>query len=103
MAGQLLEHVVTHDLHEPLQSAYRSGHSIETALVRVQNDLRRAVDKKPGVIMVLLDLSAAFDTIDHNILLCRLEERLRVGGVALDWIKSYLSNRTQAVYINRVS
>ena len=102
VAGQLLEHMVTFDLHEPLQSAYRSGHSTETALVRVQNDLLRAVDKKQGVILVLLDLST-FDTIDHNILLLRLEERLGVGGVALDWIRSYLSNRTQSVHVNGVS
>ena len=75
--------MVTHDLHEPLQSAYRSGHSTETALVRVQNDLLRAVDNKQGVVLVLLDLSAAFDTIDHNILLCRLEEKLGVVGLRL--------------------
>ena len=103
VAGQLLEHMVTFDLHEPLQSAYRSGHSTETALVRVQNDLLQAVDKKQGVILVLLDLSAAFDTIYHTILLCRLKERLGVRGVALEWIKSYLSNRTQSVHVNGVS
>ena len=103
VANQLLEHMETHGLHEPLQSAYRGGHSTETALVRVQNDLLRAIDRKQGVVLVLLDLSAAFDTIDHNILLNRLRKRIGVSGVALNWIRSYLTNRIQSIYINRTA
>ena len=103
VAKQLLDHMETNGLHEPLQSAYRCGHSTETALVRVQNDLLRAVDRKQGIILVLLDLSAAFDTIDHDILLSRLRENIGIDGLALDWIKSYLSNRTQSIYAGKMS
>jgi len=68
VAQQLLEHMNKNALNEPLQSAYRQVHSTETALLRVQNDLLRAMDNRQGVILVLLDLSAAFDTIDHDVL-----------------------------------
>ena len=103
VANQLLTHMNTHQLQEPLQSAYRNGHSTETALVRIQNDLLRAVDRKECAILVLLDLSAAFDTIDHSILLNRLKQRIGMGGVALKWINSYLTNRTQAIFVQGVS
>ena len=55
-----------------MQSAYRSGHSTGTALLYVQNNILREIDDHKAVALVLLDLSAAFDTIDHNILLDRL-------------------------------
>ena len=61
-----------HNLHEVMQSAYKKNHSTETALVRVQNDILTHIDNKHGVILVLLDLSAAFDTIDHKTLLLNL-------------------------------
>ena len=70
-------------------------HSTETALLRVQNDLLRAVDTHGGAILVLLDLSAAFDTIDHH----RLESSFGIQGKALDWFHSYLTGRTQTVHI----
>jgi hypothetical protein len=54
------------------QSAYRANHSTETGLLKVQNDILRAIDDGYGVYLVLLDLSAAFDTIDHTILIRRL-------------------------------
>ena len=66
-AVQLINHVTTHLLDERFQSAYKLYHSIETALVRVQNDILRAIDSKQSVILLLLDLSAAFDTVDHSI------------------------------------
>ena len=62
---QLVEHSKTSNLYEIFQSAYRQLHSTETALLGVQNDLLQAVDNEGGAILVLLDLSAAFDTIDH--------------------------------------
>ena len=83
-----------YNLHEVMQSAYKQFHSTETALIRVQNDILVNMDKKRGVILVLLDLSAAFDTIDHATLLDVLQHRLGISGTALEWFKSYLSGRT---------
>ena len=93
------DHLVSNGLDENVQSAYKRFHSTETALIRVQNDLLMSIDEAGGVILVLLDLSAAFDTIDHNILLNRMFS-LGVRGSALEWFKSYLSNRKQSVIID---
>ena len=69
VATQLSNFMDENNLSEPMHSAYRSGHSTETVLVCVQNNILRAIDDHKAVAFVLLDLSAAFDTIDHNILL----------------------------------
>ena len=69
VASEITNHMDTHDLMEPLQSAYRRGHSTETALTYVTNDILSALDSKKSVFLILLDLSAAFDTVDHEILL----------------------------------
>ena len=65
-----------------------------TAVFKVHDDILRASDNQNSVIVLLLDLSAAFDTVDHNILLSRLKSRFGINGVALDWFWSYLPNRT---------
>jgi hypothetical protein len=98
--ARLNEHMSAHSLREPLQSAYRPGHSIETALVKVFDDILCAVDSKKCVLLVLLDMSAAFDTIDHNIMLQRLQLLFGISGQALEWLKSYFDSRTQSVSIN---
>ena len=59
-----------------------------------------ALDHKRSVILLLLDLSAVFDTVDHCILLSRLSSRIGIGGTALEWFRSYLSDRTQFVNVN---
>ncbi len=64
-----------------MQSAYWKYHSTETALLRVHNDILRALDCHRNVMLVLLDLSAAFDTVEHHILLRRLRDRYGVRGV----------------------
>ena len=84
---------------EKFQSAYWEFHSTETALLRVQNDLLKAVDTHGGAILVLLDLSAAFDTIDHAKLLRALESQCGIIGTALNWFASYLTDLLQAVKI----
>ena len=61
----------------------------------VQNDIVRAIDRGEVVALVLLDLSSAFDTVDHDCLLSILRERFSVDGAALTWFRSYLSGRTQ--------
>ena len=93
----------TYSLHETMQSAYRQLHSTETALVRVQNDILMNLDNKRGVVLVMLDLSAAFDTIDHVTLFDQLQVRLGITGVALAWFQSYLRDRTQSVCVEDTS
>ena len=69
-------------------------------LVRVQNDLLTYVDEHGGAILTLLDLSAAFDTIDHEKLLTLLESSFGVRGSVLKWKRTYLTDRKQSVQIN---
>ena len=91
---------MTNDLFETYQSAYRRFHSTETALLKVQNDILIALDNKQAVVLLLLDLSAAFDTVCHTTLLKLLKSRYGITGKALTWMESYLTNRCQAVMIN---
>ena len=79
--------------------AYRQFHSTETALTCVMNDILLALDQRKSVFLVLLDLSAAFDTIDNQLLLGRLASSTGLDGVPLKWVSSYLTNRTQFVSI----
>jgi hypothetical protein len=90
-------------LFEKFQSAYLEGRGTETALLRVQNDILTSMDSKRVTALLLLDLSAAFDTVNHSILLDGLHTRMGVRGKALDWIKSYLSDRKQIVRIEAAS
>jgi len=100
---QFVSHLNESGLFVPVQSAYRAHHSTETALLKVLNDLLLAVDEGDVAILALLDQSAAFDTIDHQILLHRLSVLFGVNGVALSWFKSYLSGRLQCVSVSGVS
>ena len=96
----IISHLETNKLSYILQSAYRAQlHSTETTLHKVMNDILTDCDSGNVSLLNLLDLSAAFDTIDHSILLQRLEITFGVSGTALEWFKSYLSNRHQAVVI----
>ena len=96
---QFLQHLQSHGLLEPFQSAYRKCHSTKTALLRVVNDLLQASDSGCVSILSLLDLSAVFDTTDHNILITRLRCFFGCSGAVLDWFISYLSCRTQSVFV----
>ena len=100
VAGQLKKHAATNDLDEKFQSAYKNYHSTETAIVRVHNDILCALDKGKSVILLLLVLKAAFDTVSYSTLLTRLSTRFGIGGKALAGFKSYLSSRSQFVRIN---
>ena len=82
-AHQLTSYTLRNDLGEVFQSAYEKLHSTETALLRVQNDILRAIDSRRSVLLVLLDLSAAFDTVDHSILFQRLSHRFGIKNKAL--------------------
>ena len=89
----------TYSLHDKFQSAYRPAHSTETAMLRITNDLLLAADDGQVGCLVLLDLSAAFDTIDHRILLQKLSSRLHLSKSAVHWFASYLEDRYQKVVI----
>jgi len=73
------------------QSAYRRHHSCELALLRLVNDLLDGMEKQEVTALIAIDLSAAFDTVDHSILLDVLEKQYGVCGTALDWLDSYLT------------
>ena len=81
------------------QSAYCAFHSTETVLLKVKTNGTRAFVNQEVACLIILDLSAAFDTINHDTLLSRLETRFAVTGVTLNWLRSYLTDRTQAVVI----
>ena len=81
------------------QFGYKKFHSTETLLLKLVNDILIGLDSRSGVVLLLLDLSAAFDTVDHNKLINILATQLRIQGTALKWFKSYLCGRTQKVLI----
>ena len=91
IANQLCEFLQENNIYEDFQSGFRANHSTETAL---------ASDQGFVSVLILLDLSAAFDTIDHAILLQRLEQLISIKGTALNWFKSYFSDRFQFLQIN---
>ncbi len=81
-------------------SDFRPRHSTETALVKITHDLLLASDQGCISLLVLLDLSPAFDTIDHDILIDRLQNYTGIQVQALIWFRSYLSDRYHFVYLN---
>ena len=95
----MTKHIEENHLLESNQSACHANHSTETVILKVKADILHAMDKQEVSCLVLLDLSAAFDTIDHQILLKHLENHFGIIGVALKWKKSYLTGRTQSVVI----
>ena len=99
--SKILEKVVASCLNShtsnDYQSAYTKFHSTETALLKIHNDILSSMDDGRVTALTLLDLSAAFDTIDHTILLSRLGNWFGVSGKALDCFKSYLTGRSQRI------
>ena len=92
-------HMSTNNLYPCAQSSYRKNHSTETALLKVKNDILLNMNRQHVTLLVLLDLSAAFDTVDHGIMLERLSSKLGLCDTALDWFHSYLSGRSQRVSV----
>uniref|UniRef100_A0A669BFN4 Reverse transcriptase domain-containing protein n=1 Tax=Oreochromis niloticus TaxID=8128 RepID=A0A669BFN4_ORENI len=91
---QLQAHLDFKMISEKFQSGFKSLHSTETALLRIFNDILLTLDSGSPAALLLLDLSAAFDTVDHDILLSRLEFHAGLKGSALQWFRSYLSERS---------
>ena len=88
-----------HKLNIPEQSAYKKHHSTETILIKITNDLMMACDKKSATVLMLLDLSAAFDTVEHRKLLKILHDEIKISGTALKWFQSFLTGRYQRTRI----
>ncbi len=98
-AAQLGCYLERHLISEPFPSTYRKLHSTETALTYVTNCILCALDRQGSVFIILLDLSATFDVVDHKLLLSRLEDRVGLGGLIWDWVTSNLMGRYQ--YVSR--
>ena len=99
IAGQLNCYLHDNYLINPFQSAYKAGHSTESALLKIKSDIHLSLSKGHCTALTLLDLSAAFDTIDHALLLERLSSDYGLSGSVLKWFTSYLTNRRQSVKI----
>ncbi len=101
VSSQLCSFLERNGICEDFQSGFRPYHSTETSLIRVTNNLLLSSDLSGFIsLLELLDLSAAFDTIDHNILLNRLENYVGISEIALAWFKSYFSDSHQFVAVN---
>ena len=100
---QLFDYVNNNKLLSAFQSGYRRNHSCETAVTKIHNDILLMTDKRKNVILLLLDLSAAFDTINHGLLLTKLNTTYGLSGKVLMWLKSYLSCRSFKVTIKNSS
>ena len=92
--------MMANGMYRLFQSAYRQYHSDETALLRVMNDILLKMNSQHVTLLVLLDLSAAFDTMSHDVLLDRLHNDVGLHGNALNWFYSYLSQKSQRVSIH---
>jgi len=97
---QLNNYLIANNLQEPHQSAYRRGHSTESALVHVYDNILQAIGSHKAVLFVMLDLSSAFDTVDHR-LLQDILLNLGIVGTASRWLESYLCNRRQKVVVEK--
>ena len=97
VSTQLQTYVDMHDLLPHHQSVYRRGHSMETALVKVYSDLVQGLDSGNVAVLALLDMTVAFDSVDHIILLERLRCTFGISDLALAWFSTYLCGRSQSV------
>ena len=100
VCSQLAEYLDDNNLMQPNQSAYRRSHSTETALTAVFSNIISELDRGNLVLLSMLDLSTAFDCVDHDILLNRLDTSYGIRSISRQWLTSYLSSRTQSVRYN---
>ena len=94
---RLNAHLEANNLNIPNQSGYKKGHSCETLLLRITNDILIGIDKKNATVVLLLDLSAAFDTVDHQKLINILHNEIGIRGTCLKWFRSFIVGRSQRV------
>ena len=98
--SQVSANLNSRNLHNICQSAYRPGHSTETALLKVVNDLFLSLNKGNISVLALFDFSSAFDTIDHPILVHRLHTDFGFTDTVLQWFSSYLTDRTHYISLS---
>ena len=91
--ARIHSHILASPNFNQHQSAYRPRHSTETALLSTLNNIFLSSDSGKSTLLISLDLSAAFDTVDHNTLLNRLESSFGLTGFALSWVRSYFTDR----------
>ena len=96
---RITDYLSANNLNVPSQYGYKRHHSCESFLLKMIDDILVAVDRKLGVVVLIIDLSAAFDTVDHKLLLNILQSKFHITGTALAWLNSFLSDRTQCVKI----
>ena len=94
------EHMTINSLHTPEEFGYKQNHNTETMMLGLTDEVLRGFDENQATIVIFLDLSAAFDTIDPDKLLQIMEDELGITGVALQWFRSFLTGRTQRVKID---
>jgi hypothetical protein len=100
-SDQIYNYILANNVFPLLQSAYRKHHSTETVLLKVINDIHVNINNQQVTLLVFLDLSSAFDTVDHNILINRMQTAsFGITDTALLWLKSYLSGRSIRVIID---
>jgi Reverse transcriptase (RNA-dependent DNA polymerase) len=97
--NQLRQHISISPNYNTSQSAYRALHSTETVMTKVVNDLLMAVDSGKPTVLLSLDISAAFDMLDHDRLLNHATELFGLSGQVINWLESYLTGRTSYVSI----
>ena len=96
---QIVAYITEHSFLDPNQSAYKKNHSTQTALLKLCEDIYDIIDDSEITLLILLDFSKAFDTVNHKLLIAKLEI-LGFEKCTLDWILSYLSGRSQMVKTN---
>jgi Reverse transcriptase (RNA-dependent DNA polymerase)/Endonuclease-reverse transcriptase len=101
--ARLRHEIITNPNFSTYQSAYRPKHSTETAALKIVNDLFITVDSSHATLLVSLDLTAAFDTINHQKLIMRLSNEYGFSGNVLSWIETYLVGRKQFVKVGPAS
>lgn len=94
VAVHLTAYLEKYNIHDRFQSGFRKLHSTETALLKVTNDIMMSADSGEYTVLVLLDLTSAFDTVNHTILINRLRDLVGMSGSVLDWFSSYISERS---------
>ena len=100
VSKQLFAHVNKNNIVDPFQSAFRKGHSIETALLRITDTILSTLNSNTCCQIILFDLSSAFYTLDHNILISRLT-LMGISGLALKWFTLHLKNRNISIMIDK--